>query len=256
MPIDPMSYLTTPVIMNFDTTELSLGTGFFWNISGQDYLLTNWHNLTGKNPLTGNHLSPTAAEPNNIVVFPFTDDSYSARVPVQIEIFTADGVPLWLEHPALAEQADVVALPLRLTPPLTMQSTNSYAPAPLVTSIGREVFILGYPFGIGEYYLPVWKKGSIASEPDLAGHESNYMLIDTASRPGMSGAPVFQRSFVGFDDAEGRIAAVPANRVAAKFLGIYSGRLTAQDPLDAQLGMVWPKSIIDEIFGSNTDSNS
>ena len=36
----------------------------------------------------------------------------------------------------------------------------------------------------------------------------------------------------------------PAN----KFIGVYSGRLRSQDPLDAQIGMVWSDTYIDEII--------
>jgi hypothetical protein len=73
-----------------------------------------------------------------------------------------------------------------------------------------EVFILGYPFPIELPGYPVWKRGRIASEPDLASlapalgssgrrkvkfgaHPRDYLLADTASRPGMSGAPVIRR---------------------------------------------------------------
>ena len=36
----------------------------------------------------------------------------------------------------------------------------------------------------------------------------------------------------------------PANN----FIGVYSGRLHTQDPLDAQIGMVWSATFIDEII--------
>ena len=32
-----------------------------------------------------------------------------------------------------------------------------------------------------------------------------------------------------------------------KFVGVYSGRLAAADPLDAQLGIAWPASLVSEI---------
>jgi hypothetical protein len=40
-----------------------------------------------------------------------------------------------------------------------------------------------------------------------------------------------------------------------KFIGVYSGRLASQDPLDAQLGLTWPASFIPEIIaGGKVDS--
>jgi len=38
------------------------------------------------------------------------------------------------------------------------------------------------------------------------------------------------------------------SRPANKFIGVYSGRLRTQDPLDAQTGMVWSDTYIDEII--------
>jgi hypothetical protein len=36
----------------------------------------------------------------------------------------------------------------------------------------------------------------------------------------------------------------PAN----KLIGVYSGRLHTQDPLEAQIGMVWPIAYIEQII--------
>ena len=35
---------------------------------------------------------------------------------------------------------------------------------------------------------------------------------------------------------------------ATKIVGVNSGRLATKDPLDAQLGVVWPESFITEII--------
>ena len=39
---------------------------------------------------------------------------------------------------------------------------------------------------------------------------------------------------------------------AAKFVGVYSGRLATNDPLDAQLGLVWPASSINDIVSGQS----
>jgi hypothetical protein len=105
--------------------------------------------------------------------------------------------------------------------------------------------VLGYPFGPGKTGLPVWKRGSIASEPDLVPHVENYLLVDTASRPGMSGSPVILRSY-GTHVSQGGVTLTSGS--ANKFIGVYSGRLHTQDPLEAQIGMVWSAVYIDEII--------
>jgi hypothetical protein len=111
------------------------------------------------------------------------------------------------------------------------------------------VFILGYPFKLDPPAYPVWKRGSIASEPQLAPITTNYMLVDTASRPGMSGAPVIRRSWSNHMVEPGLMAMVdtPLN----KFIGIYSGRLPTEHPSEAQIGLVWDGSLINEIIAGN-----
>jgi hypothetical protein len=63
---------------------------------------------------------------------------------------------------------------------------------------GMDVFVLGYPRGIsGGGRFPLWKRGSIASEPDVNIDNLPMMYIDTATREGMSRAPVYAQE-VGF----------------------------------------------------------
>lgn len=109
-----------------------------------------------------------------------------------------------------------------------------------------DVFILGYPFGAEPPGFPVWKRGSIASEPDLTRMGTGYMLAETASRPGMSGAPVIRRSW-GTHLLE-TDAISQTSWPESKFIGVYSGRRHTKDSSDAQLGMVWPVDDIREVI--------
>lgn len=115
----------------------------------------------------------------------------------------------------------------------------------LKIAIGMDVFILGYPFGFSLPGFPIWKRGSIASEPDLVHQTDGYLHVDTASRPGMSGAPVIRRSWGTHSIASGGTSShsVPQS----KFIGVYSGRRHTKDPSDAQIGMVWMKSDVDDL---------
>ena len=114
----------------------------------------------------------------------------------------------------------------------------------LLLQIGMDVFVLGYPFGIGPGGLPIWKRGSIASEPDILEPARPHMLIDTASRPGMSGSPIIRRSWGTHQLASGDTA---LGNVATKFVGVYSGRLATNAPADAQLGLAWPANFVEDI---------
>ena len=74
--------------------------------------------------------------------------------------------------------------------------------------------------------------------------------MDTVSRPGMSGAPVIQRSWG--NHLLPNNAMVTDGRNRTKFLGVYSGRVSTDHPHEAQIGLVWDKSYIDEIIAGNT----
>ncbi|MCF6348609.1 MAG: hypothetical protein L3J20_09970 [Flavobacteriaceae bacterium] len=78
------------------------------------------------------------------------------------------------------------------------------------------------------------------------------IFVDTASRPGMSGSPViFKRSGIhGIIDGKLKLDTVIG--VIQGFVGIYSGRILGKNELEAQLGIVWKKQVIDEIIDGDT----
>jgi hypothetical protein len=98
----------------------------------------------------------------------------------------------------------------------------------------QDVFIVGYPFGLNHGYLwPLWIRGSVASEPTLLftykDDEYPLFLVDSRTRPGNSGSPVFLRrrhfTETAADDA------LPRSRL----IGVYSGRINEQ----SDLGIAW-----------------
>jgi hypothetical protein len=251
--IDPYSVAAIPIEMHFNATNLGVGTAFVWSHNNQLFLITNWHNVSGKDPNTGKHLSKTAAEPNNLKVWFNQKGHLGNKIAKTIAIRDAQGMPLWFVHFRYGTGIDVVALPLQNYADVEPYPINTLAADDLVVQIGMDVFILGFPFGIGPGGFPIWKRGSVASEPDLAepGHLS--VLVDTASRPGMSGSPVIRRSW-GTHMLSGGSVSMGAG-IATKFVGVYSGRIASVDPLDAQLGLTWPASFVPEIVsGAKVDS--
>src|ERR1700727_111097 len=110
--IDEYSLTAVPLEMTFRETHLSTGTGFIWENESQLFLVTNWHNVMGINPRTGEHLSKNAGEPDGIVMLLHAEDyRLEKSVQAQIPLRGQEGEPLWLEHP-LAREVDVIALPL------------------------------------------------------------------------------------------------------------------------------------------------
>src|SRR6266853_2723986 len=65
---DPVSLTTHHLHMCFTETNsvLGCGTGFTYQKDNATYLITNWHNVTARDPGTGKCLSETLAVPNMI----------------------------------------------------------------------------------------------------------------------------------------------------------------------------------------------
>jgi hypothetical protein len=191
--IDPFSLTTVPLRLCANKEEMGDATGFIWKDGEQHYLITNWHVVTGRNAQTGKLV--TTARPNMIRTMFNTRIMDFGKQPWDIAIRDTDDHPLWLTHPLRQRGSDVVAIPLPIRgddPIVNMYPINTLkSEADLAIRIGMDVFVLGYPFGTAPPGFPVWKRGSIASEPDLTRIGTGYMLVDTASRPGMSGALSF-----------------------------------------------------------------
>ena len=126
-------------------------------------------------------------------------------------------------------------------------------------SVADDVFVLGFPYGqtAGIHNLmPVWKRATIATQPDKNFYDDgrDTFLIDTTTRSGMSGAPVFARSNGQCFTENGDISI--DGQAHFKFLGVYSSRIDGDKRDDSFLGLVWKRNLIDEIIdGGNFEDN-
>jgi hypothetical protein len=76
-------------------------------------------------------------------------------------------------------------------------------------------------------------------EPDLVRLSTGYYLVDTASRPGMSGAPVILRNWT-HDYAEGGMRALndkPATNLIGVYLAIDATRIERRPAVAVLLGL-------------------
>jgi hypothetical protein len=244
---DPFSLAVTPVTPIFRTTRLSTATGFFLRSTAREhFLVTNWHVVTGVNPITGAHISPTAAEPDRLEFDVLGPQASSPRVQQQVPLFDDEGRPIWLEHPRFGRNLDVVCIPIALTSG-RVQALNTLNFDPIKTVVGLDAFIIGYPLGIGPGRLPIWKRASIASEPSVNVENLPLMYVDTATAAGMSGSPVILRTTNG--DMEDGTFRMSFN-LMHKLLGVYSGRQPVGDSFAAQLGRVWKTEALLEVANS------
>lgn len=67
--INPLSVAAVYIEMYFDNTLLACGTAFFVTDDEKLYLVTNWHNLSGRYPDSGKPMHQHAALPNAVKVY-------------------------------------------------------------------------------------------------------------------------------------------------------------------------------------------
>ena len=113
---DPISLTTHHLQICFRGTDavLSSGTGFIYKFEDDFYLITNWHNVSGRNPVTGVCLSESLAVPDMIsTMFREIDQPGNCRREL-IDLFKDSKMlePVWYEHPEYKNSVDVVAIPI------------------------------------------------------------------------------------------------------------------------------------------------
>jgi hypothetical protein len=270
---DSLSEVPFRISMQFKDQSLAIGTAFIYSYKGQLYLVTNWHNITGRNPSTLKLLDEKhAAIPDRLrieipVMIKTADTPNSDPEMLHLEWYDAyfllyDDIddstddlptkPVWYEHPKHGHKIDVVVTPIDLPQEVAICPAND--PKLNLSAVllrpSLDVFVLGFPKGMsGGAKFPVWKRGSIASEPEIDVDDLPKILIDTATREGMSGSPVYLCQ-IGYYQSEEKYDTGGYKRCVGegrRFLGVYSGRV-GDDNFQAQLGIVWKSSVIEEII--------
>jgi hypothetical protein len=252
---NPLSQASYFVCSRFNDTELSTATAFFVLRNSKYYLVTNWHVVSGRNPENGKCLSPTCAVPNNLLVRLHKNQQYIEFANFEVSLFDSADTPLWLEHPSFKEKVDVIALEVCIPDDLSIFDIERFIEPfneNTEESVATDVFVIGYPFGRSvEGIFPIWKRASVASEPCIDVDGLPKILVDTASRSGMSGSPVmlYVKRSIGIGDGDPGQPGVKFSSFLMKLVGVYSGRIGVDDEnIKAQLGVVWKSGVIDEII--------
>lgn len=260
MKINPGSLVTSRLRTFFKDTELSLGAGFFYEFNRLHYLITNWHNVAGRHPKTFNPLDDKRQLPDRALLTVSKAGALGQWGEVEVLLYSDAGSseqptrPAWHVHPKFHQQVDVVAIPIKLPDGAQIYPISSINTVPdLRLAVTSDVFVLGYPEGIsGGGGFPIWKRASIASEPQINLNNLPMMFVDTATRDGMSGGPVIAMALGGYTTEQ---MSTVEGRDASRFVGVYSGRV-GDDAMGAQLGIVWKASVIDEIIGGQVFGTS
>jgi hypothetical protein len=248
--IDAFSSAALFVVPKFNDTPLGTATGFLWYTrERKHFLVTNWHVLSGRNQENGVCTHSQGGIPNSVTVYFQKIDVNQGHIEVSIPLLNGESRN-WIEHPQLGQSVDIAAIEVDVPrmEEANYLAINALPEVALKQRVGHPVFIIGFPFGLQHVGFPVWKKGSFATEPVLSQLSDTYMLVDSASRPGMSGAPVIQRAHGAIELENGSYGRIEKGDGACKLVGVYSGRCHTNDPNDAQLGRVWPIRFVREML--------
>ncbi len=272
--LNNLSLVPLQVQARFGDDALPVGkaTGFLYRSGDQKYFVTNWHVVTGRHADTGKPLDEkTCAVPDSLsFMVPFQrpeDDKpvvtiwwEEAKVPLYKD--QERRFPLWLEHPTHGGRADVAVIPfdvdkeyMAAIPANDSKALGLNTPVVYPT---LTVFVLGYPLGlVGGLNLPIYKRATIANEAEFPLGDMPKIYIDTATRKGMSGAPVF------VDQMGSWLQQMPDGKRVLQvggrgrlFLGIYAARDGLSTEFEAQLGIVWKAEVIDEVIAGGKAGTS
>ena len=254
---------------------IATATGFFYDLDGDSFLITNWHNISGRHSETKQLIDKNLRIPTHIEVQfaswlqgPSKTRWLPASSTQRVEIYQRCE-PLWFEHPELGSFCDIIALPLvrpAYCPEFMHNAANLMTSDKIPVEPGNTVFIIGFPQGISiGPGLPLWKSGYIASEPyfDITTKETGGNLpaifIDAQTRAGMSGSPVFASYMGSWDNSDPYAnltgldmqqylerGTILLSSQGIEFIGCYSGRVLGKT-LEAALGLCWRKEAIEHI---------
>lgn len=218
--------------------QVSVATGFAVRKNDSYYLITNWHVVTGRNPLNGQPIYEVP-DPNTMKIW-FHALNLGKWMRKEITLVDQTGHKLWFEH-ARGREIDVVAVPFEKTDDTTIYDLDlALADFDLMLYPSEAVSIIGFPEGLTSAgKLPIWKTGHIASDIDIDWDGKPAFLIDATTKGGMSGSPVIAKRVCIYQTSRG-------NNIgnAVKFLGVYSGREISDTGIE--VGFVWkPKAISD-----------
>jgi hypothetical protein len=231
---------------------LSSATGFTFEYQSNILLCSNWHVFSGRDPENGQPLMKSGAIPDKLeILLPRKRLGEWKRK--SIDLLDSDSNSLWFQHVS-GQDVDLAGIKLEIPDECTHHSINHIPTTnDMQVWVGMEVFIIGFPLGnFGGRSFPIWKRASIASEPEVAPNDKKIILVDTASRSGMSGSPVIIHSAGNYISTDGNHNI--GTGFFRHFIGIYSGRL-GKNEFEAQLGIVWKKTLLDEMVQSQVPGN-
>ena len=195
-------------------------------------MVTARHVVTGRDPFTDEVMSNKGFIPRFIRVFPTISHGNAGERAhgIKIDLELSENTSIWFGDPEFEEyRTDIAAIDIGIMDDrIICLNQPDMLFQPVLSIIGFECSILGYPSAnTGGMQTPVWRRGTIASEPRLPVDGKPMFLIDASTSPGFSGAPVIRRHIgpAPFRKEDGTFEIKVENIVTVDFVGVYAGRL-------------------------------
>lgn len=249
--IDPFSIASYHVEMiGYNKTIIGCATGFFLVVKSKYYFITNNH-VVGDEFYKQEFKSGII--PDSMIVKSLRIRLYNNKINsvfnITLPLFKGKDTlytRFW-EDGKRKNLMDVVAIPISDAIKIQLQVPvlgNENISKDLSLAPSTDLFIVGFPYDYWKQSVyPIWKRGTIASEPNLDTLKIYSFLIDATTRQGMSGSPVFYRGGM-YNTSNGTVFS-QAN--TTYLVGIYS----AQNPY-MEIGKVWKISkIVIDLMATN-----
>jgi len=207
--------------MRQEGKDVGNATGFFYEYGGRRFLITNRHVVIDEER---HHYPDTLSirvHSNNM--------DLTINENVEIPLYNSDRSPLWLEHPKLGREVDVVAVKadgiLKSNHIVAAINSRNLRPSNVIVGGGEDVIIPCYPLGFYDdlHNLPVLRSGMIASPYPIPFRGQPFFLIDSWLHEGVSGSPVFTKPKSMFRYKDGSTAITSGE--LSFFIGIVSRAL-------------------------------
>ena len=243
--VDPLSVSSLLLKVMSGGETLGTATGFVVRKGSSYYLVTNWHVVSGRRPDNDAPMDPKGRIPDEVQIFHNLKGRLGEWHWVSEDLLDSKTrTKRWIEHPKLGKRVDVVMLELTKIGGSDLYPVNlDLRSTPILIQPAGTVSLVGFPFGHASYLgLPIWKTGTIASDPDIDYDDSPQFLVDATGRPGMSGSPVYARRVGGYLGEDGNYKIFPG--AADRFVGVFAGSIDGA----SEIGRVWKSSALMEIY--------
>ena len=156
--VDPFSVKSVYLETYLDEQKGGVATGFIVKKDNSNYLITNWHVVTARDPVDNRPISRKGiVDPNMLRVW-FHGERLGSWIQVEVPILGKKQEKLWFEH-CRGREIDVVAVPLEILEHVKYYHIDlALADFDLMLYPSEPVSIIGFPEGLTSAgRFAIWK---------------------------------------------------------------------------------------------------